>query len=111
MNWRRGFFRLWLVAAVLWLAVFSFVVKDKVAWEAKVLWANFNCYPTEEELEEMRQRAPEDFVPVIGEQCVEHRAERIERLARYGAAMLSPPLGVLVLGIVGFWIARGFRRN
>jgi hypothetical protein len=112
MNWRRGFFRLWLVAALLWLLAIGFILHVDIRQNVQTLSVQ-DCSLSEMEAEEEARRAglPEGFKLVTGEACLELHEEAKEYLGWSGALVLGPPIGVLGLGFVAFWVAGGFRRT
>lgn len=96
MNWKRGLFRTWLALAVLWGACWVFL-----SWSS--LSASFR-----------------DFACLVGEGtsgpwCEYRRKGFIidggfeDR--RFWVDLVVPPLALLLLGYILFWIGRGFRRQ
>ena len=93
MNWRRGLFRLWLVASVLWIGT--------VAWEAYALDYCLNS----------TIRASDPFV------CLDHIAWPLNladlipigpSIAREAVLALGPVVVALALWFAGTWVAGGF---
>jgi hypothetical protein len=84
MNWSRGLFRGWVVVSVLWLATVG--AAFAAAWIEAASW--------------------DAVAPRV---VAETAAERRDRLMGWAALALAPPAALLALGLVGAWVARGFR--
>ena len=140
MNWRRGFFRLWLVVSALWLGLFVIGMIAAGPIERYRTWkhdretlakleAGVECGPW---LKHMAQGPSESTPPegaVLGvteEECDQWRLEAKARVEssiytnEFTAALATlvaivPPLALLVIGFFGAksagWVARGFRRS
>jgi|SRR5579862_4180881 len=99
LTWRRGLFRVWVLASGLWLLVIG------------IVWY-------QECTTERAQTAPAGYIaldqPAISGQITldqpAHAADKIRALTitavTLGAAV---PFGLLVLGLLIGWAARGFR--
>jgi hypothetical protein len=91
MSWRRGFIRLWLVASVIWIAITSIVfslpgsLSDVLSWRDPV------------QGETLRLSTLEAHVTATA---------NLRGFALYGIGL---PVLALVLGIVVWWVQRGFR--
>jgi hypothetical protein len=100
------------VATVLWLLASGFLVGSGITRHIDVLWAG-PCPDLSEE--KLRQGLPEGFPEGVRrltrEECLNFRRDRQNKLAQSGIVVLGPPLGVLGLGFVAFWVVRGFRRR
>jgi hypothetical protein len=96
------------VATVLWLLVSGFALKDEITLEFRSLRAN-PCDLSEEERQEKQQALPEGLRLLSEEDCLRFRGETKAKLIKDGAILLGPPIGILVLGLVIGWVARGFR--
>jgi hypothetical protein len=113
MNWRRGLFRLWIVASLCWVGLVGWYVYA----EENARLARVQKFEICRELEK-----------VMGEQrdCTRHLANLFEDIVPdpspswtsrywlirpYASWALFPPLGVLIAGILGAWIFAGFRRD
>jgi hypothetical protein len=95
MRIRRGFFRLWLVLSVIWIAGGAWLLWDdltgKLRPEELAAQATFN------------PPIPEGYILALILENVHERCRRALQL------VLLPPLGLLALGGAGFWIVRGFQ--
>lgn len=92
MSWRRGFYRLWIVATVVWLVGVIFVLRpDKAAVDYFVL--TFVRTPNS---------SVEVWYPFISTKDL----TTIKNTALVG---IVPALGVLALGEFLGWAMRGFR--
>lgn len=138
MTWGRGFFRLWLVLAALWVAgTVSIVGPDAYRWwpnkliklnvgghEVQVDETFLKLTPDEQNEEvdkiaKLLKRPPNPFDQF--HQTEPPKWEELLRLPPPGfaidhpfniavwAATLVPPLAVLALGLCIAWITRGFR--
>jgi hypothetical protein len=95
MRVRRGFFRLWLVLAVIWIAGGSWLLQDDLTGKLR----------PEELAEQARLNPPppEGFV-------LDTTLENVHARRRYAFELvLLPPFGLLAIGCAGFWVARGFQ--
>jgi hypothetical protein len=108
MNWRRGLFRLWLAASVLWvffqgwgLYEDEFVPRQSAASVAKCLQDRkenptlgnpFDCF------DNARGNPFADLIP-LGPAMV-----------RKTILIVAPPIALFLLGYSLLWIGRGFRR-
>ena len=93
---------------MLWLAASGFLMASGITRHIDVLWAARPCPDLSEE--ELRQGVPEGIRRLTREECLNFRKDRQNKLAQSGIVVLGPPLGVLGLGFVVFWVVRGFRR-
>lgn len=92
MNWRRGLFRFWLTASVLWI----------VGWPTYVA---STCVTF-----------PENLIPKL--YCRTGFGEWLPALSDLGlrgyativSYDLGPPLAVLLIGVVAAWVISGFQR-
>jgi hypothetical protein len=83
MNLRRGFFRLWIAVAVLWVIAATWILWDHVFDP----WAAF---------------------PVVLPS--DREALNYQRL--YAVALIVvPPIALFGFGLVCFWVVRGFRQH
>jgi hypothetical protein len=83
MNLRRGFFRLWIVATILWIAVVTWILWDRFFDP----WEDFPA-----------------TAPSVQETL------KYERL-HAAALIVMPPISLFVFGLVGLWVVRGFSRR
>lgn len=106
MNWRRGLFRLWLVATCVWLVVGTYLVAD--------------------EFKAVRDRVPpgvNKYECLMANACPQWPKEPDWDTRRRGlVALAAPPIVVPILCFLMFWagwaslrtalwIGRGFRRS
>ncbi len=101
MNWRRGLFRLWLIATVAWLLVVGgLLLPNDIALVFKLrhIDSSYSC---------------EDHDPcdLIEANLAKRRALAEKRLMRNTPRILAPPAVLFILGVIGFWIAAGFRKR
>jgi hypothetical protein len=92
---RRGLFRLWVVLTVLWIA--------GGAW---LLWDDLTAKLRPEDLAANASVNP----PLPGGFILETILDDVHKRRIHAVELvLVPPLGLLVLGCLGFWVGRGFR--
>ena len=105
MNFTRGFLHLWIVVSVLWIGGVGLVELPK--WQQGFrLWGTKpltmadlgDCRNTDCSVEKM----------LLGYDAAA-RADQKSPL-ELTANLVGPPLGLLTLGFIIAWIARGFRR-
>jgi hypothetical protein len=121
MNYRRGFFRAWVVLAVLWVASVAFVSGPDVysAFDAAAFKALIDKAPI---VEQPKDSPIDPNIPVISLRRPEPRAPWLENqpdwtpdprgwLLRSTAVAVLPPLSLLVLGAMLGWVVGGFRRQ
>jgi hypothetical protein len=91
MNWRRGFIRLWLVASAVWIIITGIVFSFPKSLIDAMSW-----------------RAPGQGQSIKLSTLEAHIAAtaNLRGFALYGMGL---PVLALVLGIVIWWIHRGFR--
>jgi hypothetical protein len=116
VNWKRGFFRLWLVIALLWLIPVGVVVAKQLikdllvpaTLEASERAANESCKQPREidPLEGLICKFEEEVYGKSGSLRV-HPAAYVSLML---AIVLLPPLVLLLPGMVVAWIVRGFVR-
>jgi hypothetical protein len=94
MNWRRGLFRLWLVASLCWIAGFSMYT-----WKQEPGLSSLQFgYEIASSPEEQSERE------IVG-------GLNAELAKRYLAYVLLPPLVTLALGLLGAWVVSSFERR
>jgi hypothetical protein len=90
MNLRRGFFRIWIALSVLWVALSTWLI-----WESCVrdsdgyLWCSV----------------------LDGDWIMELRYFGWRDGLRIATAVLSVPVGLLIIGATSFWVKRGFSNS
>jgi hypothetical protein len=131
MNWKRGSFRLWIVASVGWLIFTAWSINLPLA-----LSAFWNNYPSQHILDE--ERATGIKFDSNGNKCVEpphHQPETAEEflglctfsplddtppitsdraqavIAQFAIEGLIPPMILLGVGLALVWAVAGFRRT
>jgi hypothetical protein len=132
MNWSRGFFRLWIAIACLWVGVAATILYQE--WQRQDLYEvlqsiqpttspkeevtlQVQAEPAESELDKLSTVVRPHYVEPnrYGRSVTQadRRAEDFERrrhlIEAYICAGLLPPLALLGAGMVIRWIARGFR--
>ena len=133
MRWGRGFFRIWVVLSVLWIAAAVYVYEPKTyayPWRA-AYELNFEGQPvielnlrkSEEEISAELLTAMLSFKPNLTR--AEIQKDRDQLLTRLLAtreaanqearkawlATLVPPVLLFCFGLCIVWIARGFRHH
>jgi hypothetical protein len=92
INWRRGLFRLWIAASIVWLVGGGVLSQEIVRRDVSTLMtaeADLPPLPPGFELDRVKlARSNQTFI---------------------ASAILLPPIFALALGWIGLWIARGFR--
>ena len=112
MNWRRGFFRLWIAVSVLWITISVTFVTPLV-----VVPAFRTLSPVEEvELPDAPMSIEgfdwEKAQAIAAEMLAERQAGQQQRaIALSGAVIAAPPVGLLLIGMAVGWIFGGFRRK
>jgi len=136
VNWRRGLFRIWIAASVVWLVGAGAVMQSGIRRDVSTLSRHAGEEPLSaavnkrvyELMEATKQakaaldleavEAYERDLSELAESLVvnaEERIKRKQRAAQY-SLMLSasllflPPILLFALGWAGLWILRGFRR-
>ena len=87
MNWKRGLFRLWLIAAVIWMACVG-----ALTW--KTLLPSTEAEGT-------------FLLPSLREERAIENAHRWIAIA----VMAGPPIATYLIGYSLLWAFQGFRRN
>jgi len=100
MNWKRGLFRLWLLAATLWVVLpvwLFYETLERRNLAAKGLDACF---------------AARKANPSVGNpfNCFDDLVPIGPQIAQYVAMALGPPITVFLLGYSLLWVLKGFRR-
>jgi hypothetical protein len=102
MNWMRGAIRLWLVSTVIWIGAVGFVERpDQRPNPPRDLFEEAGIPPP-----------PLGFILDPNEALL--TAQRIEwknKIEHAAVLAFVPPLLVLVLGICGVWVWRGFMKQ
>jgi len=115
MNWARGFLRLWAVLAVCWWTVATFHLLDDLSPWAYDEWIKFRPV---ELIETSSSEPTVDFSKFSDAQLEAYlnaskRAKFMVRevgIVATGWIVVSPFL-LLLLGLAGVWVMRGFRRS
>ena len=99
-NWRRGLFRIWIAASVVWLVGAGAVMQKEIRQDVSAVIAS------------AQYSYKKGSDPSVFEVIDRDYAAR-ERLKSVASIVLLPPILVLVLGWTGIWtwlwIVRGFR--
>jgi hypothetical protein len=114
MNWARGLFRLWVVAASLWLGSVAWLARDALCpataadrrVEAAVAAGPLVLAKLDETLLEETARTLADCLPRQGFFRTWWRAREPVLVV-----LLGPPIAALLLGCALVWVGRGFRRD
>jgi hypothetical protein len=113
MRWRRGLLRLWVVASVGWLlitgAVFR-VPQSLLSWHgtpspATVQEGPFRGLPV------LTPNGSPDPLAGLNSalKAMQEENETPNGLWGFLFVGMGPPVMILILGIAGWWVARGFR--
>ncbi len=119
VNFRRGFFRLWVVLGVVWVLGCAWLafqlqpgVIDPVKWAEQHASFTAECKRDPQpqsiacRMADLFERLP---LPVTS---VEQQQNAIAyHYGKWAVVAIGGPLGVLLLGCIVGWIARGFRRD
>jgi len=113
VNWKRGAFRLWIVASACWIifvgtdAYYSVAVPRALATQALAQWtAAVNaCVATEKQ-----KYAGKGFYE---SSCFDNPQPNVETGSywRYLAEMIGGPISVMTIWFAGLWIIAGFNRS
>jgi hypothetical protein len=90
MNWKRGLFRVWASASLLWVALWTVLHWSGVA----VSLSDLSCLVSGGS---------------SGPWC-EYRIDGLED-RHFWIGLIAPPIAALLLGYTLLWIGRGFRRE
>ena len=111
MNWKRGLFRLWIIASVFWVGAVGWytyetvvVPRQKAAWQAECVnsWRATSPPPPQDASPPSYCGTVllfDDLVPV---------APQVETWAALSASF---PAGTFLVWFAGTWIAAGFKRH
>ena len=94
MNWKRGLFRVWAAASLLWAVLWTLLNWSGVAASL----SDLSC------LVSGGSSGPWCEYRLIGAIAVYGLEDR-----RFWVGLLAPPLAALLFGYTVLWIARGFR--
>ena len=130
INFRRGFFRLWMALAVLWIAPAVYVNSDGLGltepgWLSEPAWTHLSLFRKENpeyddlsDLEVADRLYFEDFSYMTRAEYyarigIENARELYRNEQRNDALLIifALPLALLVLGLGVVWIASGFKRK
>jgi hypothetical protein len=101
MSIRLGFFRLWLVASVLWVAVIGTIVGRPMVTDYEYLYSDA-CKPS----------APEIKARGLFSDADVGLCDRPKDTLLSGAsALFGPPLALLAIGTMIGWVVAGFKRS
>lgn len=130
INWRRGLFRLWALAACLWVGIVLALIL--LSGDLQAQWEDFGRAARWERIIARVEKGIADggmkdnegnFLTVEQLEAdllgiKERQAEVMERslkardwLLGLLAVLLAPTLSLLVVGRAGLWVAEGFRLN
>ena len=103
MNWRRGLFRLWIAASILWVGAVGWSVYDRVE-RAR---AESSC-ATQRIANPALGNTSDCF---SGDLTFDHLIPLSGLLSEYALIALGPVVGALVLGMAGIWVVTGFKKS
>jgi hypothetical protein len=95
MNVTRGLFRIWIVAALFWLCGTAWYLRGHLQADCKNLAPLPSEHPTDVLIDCLLGPLEEGWLIHLQTRAIEW--------------MLLPPIGLLVIGALGIWAARGFR--
>ena len=95
MNWGRGLFRLWVVGALAWIAIW-------LVWEWPLIKGGLACTGL---IERVPNWCAAPIVIPPGYKVVRSPWDII-----FWSGLLLPPAALLALGLLMRWAFRGFRR-
>ena len=90
INWRRGLFRLWIAASVVWLVGTGALLQEDIRGDVSTLTAEPPANPP-----------PRSTLVIV--------IEARKHLTFAVSVILLPPILLFALGWAGLWIVRGFR--
>lgn len=112
MNFRRGFFRLWLIVSALWVLL---IVALAPSLTSRPLWQEIaDGWRAEREWAADPASTPEfDFlaIPVEVDERIKRGDEAEAAALNLGKFAMFPPLMLLALGALTAWAFSGFRRG
>ena len=122
LNWRRGAFRLWVMASVLWcVAVFSIsLLENQKANESQTATVAPGCKNGASICEPWQRDwatvpslklKPDTVVTEQGTIMQPNGVSTWEAIIRAAPGAIALPLAVLVVGASLFWAFAGFRRD
>ena len=115
MRWRRGLFRVWVVASVCWIALVSALTYSALHNPALVAArqkARESACAAAREADRSLGNPYDCFSYPAGSKPPPEPPEPMwPVIAPYAALGLGVPAGVLVLGSMAIWAAAGFRRE
>jgi hypothetical protein len=94
MNWKRGLFRIWAAASLLWIALWTALSWAGVAASLSDLSCFFSGGSS-------GPWCKYHFTSAIAADGLEDR--------HFWIGLMAPPMAVLLLGYTLLWIGRGFR--
>lgn len=121
VNWRRGLFRLWLVSSTLWVGVVTVSMRPdqqvSTLLASSPTTSSTSASKPDEDTRPPRkwsEMALHDPVkPKTGPENLvapfDHLDQARGNLVTSTLIAFLPPFAVLALGLVGGWVARGFR--
>ena len=117
MNWRKGLLRLWLALSLCWIVAVGVYVWKQEPW----IWSrHWEVVKTDPELivdlggkrvtveRRFLDLSPEEKNETVEEIRASIRAS-LTPVKQYAAVAFLPPLVTLVLGLLGAWVASGFK--
>ena len=123
MNWKQGLLRLWIVAALLWMVgsgtiVWDDLVQRTTKFEVTApdqrhwLIVTYGDVSAVQVLEWAKKRPTEEVASLPQASFLEYN-KPLPLLSRTRpfSILLLPPLAILLLGCVGYWVASGFRKG
>lgn len=104
VNWRRGAFRLWVFATVIWLLSATWV-QTQPTIDPNDLFADLSSPRTRHGCEAAAKVEPRVNIEACVDRAAKHNSRDLQRVAW----VVLPPIGALVFGLSIWWVASGFR--
>ena len=120
INWRRGLFRIWIAASLVWLIGAGALMQKEIRRDVSALMTaeiqapkrTSESRPKTRSLIELERRAAEQgqtLEKFLIESAAQQAAEQAQNLTFAASVILLPPILLFALGWAGLWIVRGFR--
>lgn len=101
VNWGRGLFRIWMVISAIWVAIIFLNVQGLGLLTEALARA---IYPSASCIQQLPKLGLNPF------DCFAS-ADAAERWRAFGVEGFALPISLLIAGLIGRWIARGFRHG
>ena len=121
INWRRGLFRMWIAASLVWLIGAGALMQKEIRRDVSALMTAEIQAPKDtsenpafkgrahRELERRAAEQGQTLEKFLNESAARRAAEQAQNLTFAASVILLPPILLFALGWAGLWIVRGFR--